>query len=377
MDKEHVKKGRRQELIGLLNSGSVSSNDTWTTKSGRYCPHHIPANSPYWQQTEPYHETHPGYVKCEFSDGCKRRITNGERVTSIRNALHGTTSLLRHLGIDYMLNAGSAIGQWRCGDVIPWDLDCDVLVSRANIERIHRFVYKSELNWYTIGQEQGMNSGDLSGFGAPGMVLSKKTACTPLEVVDTRHGFFCDIFPFEWRKSTVETPWWKGTSTCPGSFPACAMAQGQPAGAGSKCYISPTDMVAPIKSCKMAGEWHRCPAKIYPFLVSRYGPGINKPNRTVFTGHSAAKPAESTQRAQPANKRGHVLFLADDSREGGDGNPRKDVTQGVQLPDPPGHVWSINWHALSQPAVIVFLLMLLAGAVFVHMQPGYLGLDTW
>ncbi len=33
----------------------------------------------------------------------------------------------------FVLFGGSAIGAYRCGDGLPWDLDCDVLVNRDSL----------------------------------------------------------------------------------------------------------------------------------------------------------------------------------------------------------------------------------------------------
>lgn len=246
-----------------------------------YCPQHIPENDPYWQETENYDETHHGYIKCDLSDGCSRPVTNADRVRSLRRALKGTAALLGHLGIDSLLYGGSAIGYYRCGDVIPWDVDCDVLVDKADITKIHQAAFGQPLDWQNF-QAGGWSSGDLGHMGAHGIRLSKKTPCTPFEVVDTRTGFFCDVFVADWvggYSAALFTPWWSGPSRCAGVFPECAAAGGT-----ENCIKFPRRTIEPTQPCAMAGTAYRCPADLEGYLVTTYGEGIYWPNRTISTG---------------------------------------------------------------------------------------------
>lgn len=265
------------QKLGQSSGASHDLEDSGKSGGG-YCAHHIPVDNPYWLATENYDETHHGYIKCQYSDGCKRPVENRHRVTSLRNALHGAQALFNSLEVEYLLYGGSAIGQYRCGDVIPWDVDCDVLVSKSDIEKIHRQVFGADMDWYQIGGQAGTASNDLASFSAPDVVLIKKSACTPFEIVDTKHGFFCDVFVSDWEGSTLQTPWWNGPSACPGAFPACAAA-----GGSGNCYAYPDSMISPIQWCQMSSEWQRCPAKMYPFLVATYGSNVNTPNRTIPT----------------------------------------------------------------------------------------------
>lgn len=242
-----------------------------TADGPTYCPHHIPVDAPYWQETEQYHQTNPGYIKCQYSDDCRRPTTNADRVNSIRRALAGTKALFNTLEVEHVLYGGSLIGQHRCGDVLPWDVDCDVLVSSKSIQRIYAEVYGKTLDFRSF--QRGETTADLANFGAPGIALATKSGCTPFEVVDTHNGFFCDVFVSDWVDSALYTPWWEGPRNCDGVFPECP--------GGHTCYAYPSDVVDPVVSCGVAGSYMSCPARTPSFLEITYGPSFNVPNKTI------------------------------------------------------------------------------------------------
>lgn len=255
-------------------SKSLSNRSSEHGTNSAYCCHHVPDNHPYWQETEKYHQTHPGYIKCEFSDNCKRQVTNGMRVKSIRRALKGSQSLFQKLDVPSLLYGGSAIGQLRCGDVIPWDVDCDFMISAASIAVIHEKVFGTKLDW--DNWKAGETSMDLKHLGAPGIRLVKKTPCTPFEIVDTQEGFFCDVFPSKWYQSELYTPWWSGTYPCPTLFGACDKA-----GGGKRCYKFDSSQVQPPTNCVMSGVMQYCSPAQSKYLHTLYGPGWHQPNQSI------------------------------------------------------------------------------------------------
>merc|ERR1719171_3044457 len=112
-------KGGRDDTV--RNSDSSAHSDRAASAQAAYCAHHIPSDNSYWAEAD---DPPGGYIKCKYSDDCQRVITHADRVNSLRRALHGTAALFRQLGVEHMLYGGSAIGQYRCGDVLPWDVDC-------------------------------------------------------------------------------------------------------------------------------------------------------------------------------------------------------------------------------------------------------------
>lgn len=248
--------------------GAVGGN--LSVDTGGYCCHHVPVNNPYWEEVEDYSKTHPGYIKCKYSDGCTRPITNGNRVGSLRRALFGSQTLFHYLGVQAILYGGSALGQYRCGDVIPWDVDCDFMISEGDAKKIHRHVFGDGMNYSDF--RRGEESMDLGRFGAPGIRLVKKYACAPFEIVDTQHGFFCDVFTSKWGDAPaggLYSPWWAGPADCKGMFPCDH----------DKCYKFATETIAPVQLCTMASEQYECAANMPQYLEDMYGPGFAHPDR--------------------------------------------------------------------------------------------------
>lgn len=277
VDKYHVNRTMGQPVgaAGSRNhSKSMSKATIEKTDGSAYCCHHLTDNDPYWQETEKYHLTHPGYIKCDYSDGCTRKVTNSMRVKSIRRALSGARQIFSNLKVQSLLYGGSAIGQYRCGDVIPWDVDCDVLVSQADIEVIHEKVFNEKIDFSKW--EEGETSVDLAHFGAPGIRLIKKNPCAPFEIVDTQDGFFCDVFSSNWYASELYTPWWNAPYSCPGLFADCDKA-----GGGQRCFKFDAHTVRPAVNCNMAGVGQSCVPDMPTYLRAIYGNSWHTPNQTL------------------------------------------------------------------------------------------------
>merc|ERR1719375_2609199 len=173
-----------------------------STAFSPYCPYQIPMDAGYWQETEDYGSTAKGYLKCNVAEHrCQKPVTNADRVDSIRRALKGTSKLLASLRVPSILYGGSALGMYRCGDVLPWDVDCDVLVDAGDLGAIHEAAFGEPLNWESFHQGPQVSQ-ELRGLGVPGIVLAKKNPCAPFEVVDQKTGFFCDLFTsYTWSKT--------------------------------------------------------------------------------------------------------------------------------------------------------------------------------
>lgn len=261
--------------VGSTNSSKGMSKAVINGTAGSaYCCHQLAYDDPYWQETENYHVTYPGYIKCEYSDSCTRKVTNSMRVKSIRRALKGAQQAFSNMNVQSLLYGGSAMGQYRCKDVIPWDVDCDIMISQADVAVIHRKVFKKELDynqWVT-----GETSVDLAHFGAPGIRLVKKNPCSPFEIVDTQEGFFCDVFTSNWYSSQLFTPWWSGPYSCPQLFEGCDQGA-----AGQRCFRFEAHTMRPTASCMMAGISQHCPPDMPTYLQALYGDGWHTPNQSL------------------------------------------------------------------------------------------------
>lgn len=210
------------------------------------CPRDVPENAPYWSEKHWRDRTH---TVCEYVDDCNSMVSNRERHDSIRNALAVTKQTLDGASVPYVLYGGSAIGQYRCEDVLPWDADCDVLIKKADISKL--------------------KAGPLSN----GFVLREKSTTIPFVVVDTSTGFYCDIFQmdFEESRGTVAVAWPWGAAPCP-QFPDRSL--GEP----MRCERYPLEAVSPYVPCVLNGVTHKCAHDQATYLATKYGDSWNNPN---------------------------------------------------------------------------------------------------
>lgn len=240
------------------------------------CVRDVPENHAYWDERDTYWKNGQAYVACRYNKECKGGPwTNRERVAAIRRSLHATKSLLDDREIPYTLFGGSAIGQYRCEDVLPWDLDCDVLVPQDSIPKLRAVLQEPGSGWRGKGR-----SLDMEHLGLPGFVLMEKLGgCIPLVVVDKSTGFFCDVFPARDHGAVTLSPWWTGGVACDavGMF-SCYN--------GNQCQDFPRDTVFPASKCKMyQTSDFSCPKQMVPFLHSYVGPQVANPDVATTTGH--------------------------------------------------------------------------------------------
>jgi drug/metabolite transporter (DMT)-like permease len=202
---------------------------------------------------------------CDYRHPCDKQGTNLERLNSIRGLLGRTKTLLDDLQIEYAIYGGSAIGQERCGDVLPWDKDCDVVVWEEDVHKITEGDLDSQ---YTVMHKSFEN------YGVPYAVADKKT------------GFYCDIFFMKSNAEThhVEFAWPWGRDVCND------MSTSWPFSADIKrCNRYPAHIVAPFAPCTLNGVQHTCMKDQLAYLNLEYGPGVTKPNLAI----------NSVGRAQP------------------------------------------------------------------------------
>lgn len=102
----------------------------------------------------------------------KASITNLQRLQSIRGVLAAAKEMLDDLHIQHFLVFGTALGQERCQDVIPWDVDCDIAVATADLQKLKEGRIRTN----------------------PRYELQTKNIVTPFGLVDTHTGHFCDIW---------------------------------------------------------------------------------------------------------------------------------------------------------------------------------------
>lgn len=229
------------------NGSSLHFTSVGQTTLPPRCPSDIPDDAPYWSEKMWRDRTH---TVCEYVDDCNMMITNRERHQSIRNALAMTKQTLDGRSVPYVLYAGSAIGQYRCKDVLPWDKDCDVLIKKSDISKL------------------------AAGPLANGFVLRAKSVAIPFAVVDTSTGFYCDIFQmdFEEARGTVAVAWpWAQDGSC-AQFPDRSLHEPM------HCERYPLEAVYPYATCELNGVQHNCAHDQATYLATKYGIDWNQPD---------------------------------------------------------------------------------------------------
>lgn len=241
-----------------------------------FCPWSVPAGDEYWRQSESYKvwdgSQYVYYNECRYSNGCKTQYTNSERVTSIRNTLAVTHGFLNKHGVEHSLYGGSNIGAYRCKDVLPWDVDSDVMVMHDQIAPLLKFLEGADGTYEQSGWQRTGRMTDLAPHGFDGFVLMEKyPGCMPLVVVDKSTGFFTDIFPVRREGDRALTPWWNGKIPCDSQalFNGCH---------NGRCKNPQWAKAWPPSSCHIHWYPMNCPAKLHAFLVDEFGPNIDEPD---------------------------------------------------------------------------------------------------
>lgn len=218
------------------------------------CPADVSENGPYFQEYVYPDEIH---TICDYRHPCNKQGTNLERLNSIRGLLARTKTLLNGLGVEYAIYGGSAIGQQRCGDVLPWDVDCDVVVWEKDVHKISAGDLDHQ---YTVIHKAYEN------YGVPFVVADKTT------------GFYCDIFFMKYNPDNhhVGFAWPWGEHVC------YDMDAGYPHSQELKrCNLYPAEVVFPFVPCVLNGVQHTCMKDQLGYLKHEYGEGVTEPNVTT------------------------------------------------------------------------------------------------
>lgn len=236
------------------------------------CASGLPADDPYWSQTDSYESCKGGwcnaYVSCRYSDGCKKKFTNLQRVNSIRATVQTTHLFFKQQKVTYMLFGGSVIGSYRCQDVLPWDLDADVAVVQAHFAKLMKLLDEPD----GTGFRKVGRSTDMKRFGFPGFTLMEKhPGCMPLVVVDQATGFFTDVWPMEHIGFSFFSPWGDGAVQCNAEFffNGCGV---------DRCDEWSAKNTLPTSKCILNNKEQECARHLKPFLYEYYGPSVEKPD---------------------------------------------------------------------------------------------------
>eukprot|EP00747_Dinoflagellata_sp_TGD_P127435 gnl/TRDRNA2_/TRDRNA2_174400_c0_seq8.p1 gnl/TRDRNA2_/TRDRNA2_174400_c0~~gnl/TRDRNA2_/TRDRNA2_174400_c0_seq8.p1 ORF type:complete len:453 (+),score=72.38 gnl/TRDRNA2_/TRDRNA2_174400_c0_seq8:52-1410(+) len=260
--------------VTSVNGTKVNKTKTGAKVLPPACAWQIPVDDPYWKQKDSYWvsngDERVAYNACVYSNGCKKQYTNLERLASIRKTLSVTHQFLKKFGVHYALHGGSAIGAYRCKDVLPWDVDSDVIVLSWQFPTLLNLLNGAPQG--TGWQKKG-RSVDMGSVGFPGFTLMEKyTGCLPLAVVDQSTGFFTDLFPVLPVPQTgiALTPWEDGKVLCDAHswFGGCQ---------SQRCHQWTLANTFPPTSCKINMQEAYCPAQLHGWLLELW-PEVEKPD---------------------------------------------------------------------------------------------------
>ncbi|DAZ97148.1 TPA: hypothetical protein N0F65_004762 [Lagenidium giganteum] len=194
------------------------------------------------------------HVEMDYFDESKC-VTALERQVAITELLRVITAALKSADVDYWLDSGSLLGQIRAQSVIPWDNDADIGVTTAGYE----YLRDHELP-VPEGFVLNIYDSRLHPEGTRDWII-------PGRLVDTRFGFYVDIFVFhETRVNGIAmlavTP-----SACWNTCHKCVRV-----GKYDGFFVIPKSYVYPLISCPFADFTVLCPAKRTSYLDHIYGP---------------------------------------------------------------------------------------------------------
>lgn len=184
-------------------------------------------------------------------------ISPRQRSRAIARLVREMVELLESRDLDYWLDSGTLLGQFRRQAVIPWDNDADIGVTAEAFETLR------SRRW-TVPQGYKLQIQD-SEFHDDG----RRDVSIPARLVDRTFGFYVDVFVFSESRTAggIEmigppiSQAWKGCHKCPsvGLGPA-------------KLFLIPKSYVFPLLPCEFEGFTALCPARRSLYLDHIYGP---------------------------------------------------------------------------------------------------------
>jgi hypothetical protein len=125
------------------------------------------------------------------------RLTQADRIASVREVIKVATQAFTEAGVDLFLESGTLLGMVRNGDLIPWDTDADMGMSASQCRE--HYPVEGVLH-------QKIQSLLPPNFAVPYLECRVLENLKAGRVVDTRTGFFADIFVYQPVSSTTLPP---------------------------------------------------------------------------------------------------------------------------------------------------------------------------
>lgn len=197
-----------------------------------------------------------GHVDSRFfrPDVC---VTPRERSEAITRLVHEMSAMLETRDLDYWLDSGTLLGQFRRQRVIPWDNDADFGVTTEAFEQLRT------LEWHV---PEGYK---LQVLGSKFYDDGHRDWNIPARLVDRKLGFYVDVFVF----AEGVAPGGIELLGPPPSDCWARCAKCLTVGSGkAKLLLIPKSYVFPLLRCRFAGFDVLCPAKRSLYLDHIYGP---------------------------------------------------------------------------------------------------------
>ncbi|GAB9473013.1 hypothetical protein Gpo141_00010176 [Globisporangium polare] len=186
------------------------------------------------------------------ANACISVAERSQRITALVKTL---TKALDGEDIDYWLDSGTLLGQFRTQSVIPWDTDADIGITTDG----YRFLRDSILQFPTSSYELQVYESEVN----PG---KDRDWNIPVRFVETKRGFYVDVFVFS-ESTANDVPMLGTTASC--SWIKCVKCL--QVTEHFKLFLIPRHYVFPLIPCEFADFEVLCPARRTLYLEHIYG----------------------------------------------------------------------------------------------------------
>lgn len=200
-------------------------------------------------------------------------VTPMQRLEALEELLVNFKMILDYYRIVYWIDSGTLLGQYRSRAIVPWDRDCDIGMLATGMQQLR------EVNPRLVPDDYRLDVFNSS--------LHEQGQCQreiPARFIDTRFGFYIDVFEFLETEDYVGED--VGSATL-GPLPSdtwdtcsqCPYVSGNPRDAkGPKQFYVPMEWIFPLRPCFLMTFEVNCPAQPVPYLIRLYGEDFMKPS---------------------------------------------------------------------------------------------------
>ncbi|KAE9035400.1 hypothetical protein PR003_g9805 [Phytophthora rubi] len=190
-------------------------------------------------------------------------VTARKRTESITELVRIFSAMLDKRDVDYWVDSGTLLGQFRTQSVIPWDDDADFGMTMEGYEKLRD-------NHWTVPDGYELQVYDSKIHRA-----RDRDWNIPARLVDKTYGFYVDVFVFVESEANGAEMLGTHPSSCWHACSKCLQIDRY-----AKLLLIPRYYVFPLLSCPFAGFRVLCPARRTLYLEHLYGPDFRIPLRT-------------------------------------------------------------------------------------------------